>query len=203
MSQTFYISVTQQVLLFGAETWVLTKKMESALDAFQGRVARKLTGGQPHRGRDGGWFYPSLAVEMKEARIVQIRTSILLRQNTVAQYITTWPILDLCEKVERRPGAQVPILWWEQTGIDCKGDREKAEATEEATETALTLTGTDLESEADTPDGTASGRGGGGVPGSKRLQWIGGEQGGGLTPLGGDIKQVQNVVIFKSKRDRV
>ena len=33
------IAVTQQVLLFGAETWVLTVKMEAALDAFQGRVA--------------------------------------------------------------------------------------------------------------------------------------------------------------------
>ena len=44
VSRTFYIAVTQQVLLFGAETWVLTKNMESALDAFQGRVARKLMG---------------------------------------------------------------------------------------------------------------------------------------------------------------
>ena len=44
VSQTFYIAATQQVLLFGAETWVLTAKMEKALDAFQVRVARKLTG---------------------------------------------------------------------------------------------------------------------------------------------------------------
>ena len=41
MSQIFYTAVTQQVLLFGAETWVLTRNMESALDAFQGRVARR------------------------------------------------------------------------------------------------------------------------------------------------------------------
>ena len=44
VSRNFYISVTQQVLLFGAETWVLTKNMEASLDAFQGRVARRLTG---------------------------------------------------------------------------------------------------------------------------------------------------------------
>ena len=44
VSCNFYIAVTQQVLLFGAETWVLTVKMEAALDAFQGRVARWLTG---------------------------------------------------------------------------------------------------------------------------------------------------------------
>ena len=53
VSQNFYTAVTQQVLLFGEETWVLTRKMESALDAFQGRVERKLTGRQPLRGRDG------------------------------------------------------------------------------------------------------------------------------------------------------
>ena len=60
VSRSFYTAVTQQVLLFGAETWVLTRKMESSLVAFQGRVARRLTGRQPRRGRDGRWFYPSL-----------------------------------------------------------------------------------------------------------------------------------------------
>ena len=44
VSRSFYTALTQQVLLFGAESWVLTKKMESALDAFRGRVARHLAG---------------------------------------------------------------------------------------------------------------------------------------------------------------
>ena len=79
-----YTAVTQQVLLFGAETWVLTHNMESALDAFQGRVARRLTGRQPHQGRNGKWFYPSLAGALKEAGVVRVRTLILRRQNTVA-----------------------------------------------------------------------------------------------------------------------
>ena len=111
MSRNFYTAVTQQVLLFGAETWVLTRKMELALDAFQGRVARKLTGRQPRRGRDEQWFYQSLAGAMKEAGIVRIRTSILWRQNTVAQFITTRPILGLCEEAVRRPGARLPKRW--------------------------------------------------------------------------------------------
>ena len=58
VTHSFYTDVTQQVLLFGAESWVLTKRMESALDAFQGRVERRLTGRLPRRGRDGKWFYP-------------------------------------------------------------------------------------------------------------------------------------------------
>ena len=32
VSRSFYTAVTQQVLLFGAETWVLTRKMESSLN---------------------------------------------------------------------------------------------------------------------------------------------------------------------------
>ena len=160
VSRSFYTVVTQQVLLFGAETWVLTRKMESALDAFQGRVARKLTGRQPCRGRDGRWFYPSLAGAMKEAGIVRIQTSILRRQNTVAQFIATRPILGLCEGAVRRPGARVPSRWWEQTRIDWKGAREKAAAKEEddAAEAAEPeLTGSDLEPEADTRGETTGG----------------------------------------------
>ena len=34
VSRTFYTAVSQAVLLFGAETWVLTPKMEKALDSF-------------------------------------------------------------------------------------------------------------------------------------------------------------------------
>ena len=97
VSRTFYTAVTQQVLLFRAELWVLTKKMESALDAFQGRVARRLTGRQPRRGRDRELFYISLAWALKEAGVVRARTSVLWRQNTVAQFIATRPILGLCE----------------------------------------------------------------------------------------------------------
>ena len=111
MSRTFYIAVTQQVLLFGAETWVLTEKMEKDLDDFQGRVERKLTGRQARRGRNGGWYYPSLAGVMKEAGIVWIRTSILRRQNMVAQFIAMRPILDLCKNAQIRPGARVTRQW--------------------------------------------------------------------------------------------
>ena len=160
VSRTFYIAVTQQVLLFGAETWVLTKNMELSLDDFQGRVARKLTGIQPRRGRDGFWFYPSLAWATKEAGIVGIQTSILRRKNTVAQFIATRPILDLCEKAIRWPSARVPRRWWEQTGIDWKGAREKAEAAAEAAKPGTkALKDSESEADANTTDGTVRGTG--------------------------------------------
>ena len=80
----------------------------------------------------------------------------------------------------RLPGAQVPMRWWEQTGIDWKGDREKAAATEEeaAEATEPELTGSDLGSKADTPEETACGTGEEaslGASGSSGADWSGAE----------------------------
>ena len=117
---------------------------------------------------------------MKEAGIVRIWTSILRRQNTVAQFIAMRPILGLCEGAVRRPGARVPRRWWEQTGIDWNGAREKAAATEEeAAEVAEPeLTGSDSEPEVDTPERTACGTGEEaslGASGSSVAEWSGAE----------------------------
>ena len=40
--------------------------MEKALDSFQSRVARKLTGKQPWQETDGNWDYPPLAEALGE-----------------------------------------------------------------------------------------------------------------------------------------
>ena len=61
----FFKAVAQQVLLFGAETWVVTPKMERALSAFLHGAARRLTGRQPRREKDGEWQYPSLEGAME------------------------------------------------------------------------------------------------------------------------------------------
>ena len=87
---------------------VLTVKMEAALDAFQDRVARRLTGRVPRLGRDRKWHYLPLAGATKDTGIVRARTSVLRRQNTVAQFVATRPILGLCEGTERRGGEMGP-----------------------------------------------------------------------------------------------
>ena len=61
LSGIFYKAVAQSVFLFRAETWVLTLRMERALDSFQNMFARRVTGKQPRRRRtDGSWEYPPL-----------------------------------------------------------------------------------------------------------------------------------------------
>ena len=60
ISRTFFKSVIQQVLLFEAETWVVTPRMERALSGFLHMADRRLTGRQARRGWNGKWHYPSI-----------------------------------------------------------------------------------------------------------------------------------------------
>ena len=136
VSRIFYESVSQAVLLFGAETLVITPWMERALDIFHHRVARRLTGGKPRIKGDGSWAYTPLEESMEKAGIDGIRKSVMRRQNTVAQYIKMQPTLDLCERSTRRPGARVFRWWWEQAGIDLGGGKKRSakEATDSESE---------------------------------------------------------------------
>ena len=98
-------AVVQAVFLFGAETWVLTLRMERAMDIFQHGAARRLTGRKPRISGDGSWAYPPMKEAMRDAGFEGIRKSITRRKNTVAQYIATRPILDLCKRATHRMGA--------------------------------------------------------------------------------------------------
>ena len=115
---------------------------ERVLSAFIHGAARRFTGRQPQKGRDGKWHYPSLEGAMKEAGLTDVCTSINIRQNTVAQYIATRPLLDLCEGVKQREGAQVTLRWWDQSDIDW----EKAKTKETETE-SVSESGSDTEGE--------------------------------------------------------
>ena len=102
---------------------------------------------------------------------MRARISVLRRQNMVAQFIATRPILGLCEVAERRRGTRVPQRWWEKSGIDWSLAREKAAAaaaaaaaTEQAGANAAEFetpgSGAETESEpAPTPGWTAGGTG--------------------------------------------
>ena len=132
VSGKFFKALVQQVLLFGAETWVVSLMMERALSAFIHGAARWITVRQPRKGRDGKWYYPSLEGATKEAGLTDVPTSINRRQNTVAQYIATRQLLDLCKGAKQREGARVTIRWLDQSGIDW----EKAKAKETEMESA-------------------------------------------------------------------
>ena len=159
VSGIFFKAVVQQVLLFGAETWVLSPRIERALDSFMHGAARRITWRHPRRGWDVKWFTPSLGGGMKESGFKEIRTSITNRQNMVAQYIATRTLLYLCEGTKQIGGARVSRRWWYQKGVNWETAKAKVEETDSELET---------DTEEDEAWSTASG-----VSGSRGAEWSG------------------------------
>ena len=89
VSRNLFKAVVQAVLLFGVETWVLTPRIERALESFRHRAARRITGKQTRRGGCVQWNYNPLKEEMQEEGFEGIRKAVTRRQNTFAQYIAT------------------------------------------------------------------------------------------------------------------
>ena len=58
---------------------------------------------------------------MAEAGLQEVETHVSNRHNTVAQYIATRPIIDLCLVAKRRPGPRVATRWWEKEILDLEG----------------------------------------------------------------------------------
>ena len=137
MSGFFFKLVVQSVLLFGADTQVVTPRMEQVLGGFWDQVARILTGRIPRWHADMKQEYNLAEVERAQAGFETMETYIRKRQNTVAQYIATRSILDLCESTERKQQVWVGMWWWEQMGIDLAGARYTAAAAAEAEEDNL------------------------------------------------------------------
>ena len=101
-----------------------------------------LTGRQARRGSNDAWHYPYLEGGMREAGLTEIGKSIANRQNTVAQYIATRPLLDLCEGARAREGARVPMRWWNQAKIDWEAEKSKGVETD-----STSRSGTDTDGE--------------------------------------------------------
>ena len=155
------------MLLFGAETWVVTPKMERALSGFLHGAARRLTGRQARRAKNGECYYPYQVGAMREAGLTDIRKSIANRQNTVAQYIATRPLLGLREGARAREGAKVPMRWWNQADIDWETAKSKG-----VEQDSTGGSGTDKDGEEEREDtGRASGSSGAEWSGASEDEW--------------------------------
>ena len=55
VSGMFFKAVVQVIIIFWAETWVMTPCMGRVLGGFQHMVAQRITGGYPWRLLEGSW----------------------------------------------------------------------------------------------------------------------------------------------------
>ena len=58
---------------------------------------------------------------MEEAGMQEVDTYVAHHYNTVAKFIATRTIMDLCIEAARRSGARISKRWWENEGLYLEG----------------------------------------------------------------------------------
>ena len=109
---SFYKAIVQSVLLYGAESWVLTLSMEKELQSFHRRCARYITGLHIRPNQDGTWTHPSSVEVLEKAGLLTIQEYIRCRRATVMKYAQSKFIYRQC--VASTPLARNPnqLVWW-------------------------------------------------------------------------------------------
>jgi hypothetical protein len=127
----FYKVVVQAVLLYGSETWNLTKAALALLEGFNIRAAYKMAKRHcPRRRANGVWEYPRSKDVLEECDLRIITEYIRKRRDTIAIYVATRPILEACRQGEQQRGLMPRQWWWEQpmtwSDDDATGSEEQA-----------------------------------------------------------------------------
>ena len=75
----FFKALIQAVLIFGAETWVMTPCIGQSLGGFHHRVAQQIRGSQPKWQVDNSWEYLPLNMAIQEAVFEEMGEYVLKR----------------------------------------------------------------------------------------------------------------------------
>jgi hypothetical protein len=120
---TFYKAIIQSVLLYGAETWVLTKRMMQPLRSFHRRCARHLTGRFIKLdATTGEWIYPDSETTLREAGFWTIEEYIDRRKNTIKSYARERAIYEQCLLSTPVAASSRKKVWWELDSINYLAD---------------------------------------------------------------------------------
>ena len=112
----FYMTVVQAVLLYGADSWTITKQNWRRLQAFHNRAVRYMTGDHIRKKADGSWSYPNHEVLEKKCGLFPIETYIKRRRGTLRKYLEENRKELLEEAIDSIPPSKnsCKILWWNQ-----------------------------------------------------------------------------------------
>ena len=112
----FYITIVQAVLLYGADSWVISKRDMTRLNSFHKRVVRYLTGKHIRKHNDGNWEYPNHEVLLKECGLLPLEIYIERRRGTLRTYLQEYraDLLEEAEQITKHCKDVKKILWWNQ-----------------------------------------------------------------------------------------
>ena len=115
MMGLFYKTIVQSVLLYGSETWVLTRKMLTALESFHHHCARAITRRFIHQNADGTWTHPNTSETLQAASLFPITEYIRRRRETILPYANSRWIYRQCQQSNPLASNANQLVWWRPT----------------------------------------------------------------------------------------
>lgn len=108
---TFYRTVVQAVLLYGAETWATSKTKLRKLNSFHNRVTRHITG--EHIKLVGEtYIIPDMNQLRKKAGLLTIEEYIMRRREYIWDYLEGRQILERCRASPPNFTSVNQVVWW-------------------------------------------------------------------------------------------
>ena len=118
-SEKNFHSVVQEVLLFEAETWVLTETIIWRLEGAQVSVLRQVMRKKATRRRYGSWRQVPAEAVLHVAGKHTLRIYVARIQATVAEWENTRTIFDVYARyMAYEGGGRLRLPWWRQKAAD-------------------------------------------------------------------------------------
>ena len=129
----FYLAIVQVVLLYGSDSWTITKRNMARLDCFHKQAARHITGDHITQDEDGNWSCPDHDAVLKKCALWPMSKYIERRRGTLRKYLEEHKGDLLDEVIALTSPARDPnrVLWWHQAWITKEemGELEQSSAT--------------------------------------------------------------------------
>ena len=119
LSESLYQVVVQAVLIFGANTWVLSEAMLNKLEGVHVGLLRQVMGMKARSLGDKTWTKEGTGRVLQAAGTKSLREYIDKRQATVAEWVALRPISEFCAKETRYVGGgKLREPWWQQEAVE-------------------------------------------------------------------------------------
>ena len=119
----FYKVIVQSVLLYGSESWVITKSKMVQLRSFHRRCARYITRTHIRQEEDGTWIHPSSDGVLEGAGLCTIEEYIQKRRDTVEAFAQFRPLYEAC-KNSTPLRSRNHAVWWNQVHFSQNDENE-------------------------------------------------------------------------------
>ena len=112
----FYITVVQAVLLYGADTWTVSKKDRNKLQSFHRQATRYMTGSHIRNDGEENWEYPDHDTLLQQCGLFPIDVYLERRRGTLCKYLESHrrELLQEAENCGRHCFNAHRVMWWKQ-----------------------------------------------------------------------------------------